>query len=58
MTFEEIEANTVDEDENYQMVRDEDLTSTLDPLQLGLVLIFFLLLILLQLVNFSVCISG
>lgn len=38
MTFEEILASTVDEDEDNQKVRDEELKSTLEPLYLGLVL--------------------
>lgn len=38
MTFEDILASSVDEDDDYQWVRDEGLTSTLDPLQLCLVL--------------------
>lgn len=39
MTFEEILNNTANDDNNYQQIRDEDLTSTLDHLQLRLILV-------------------
>lgn len=38
-TFEEILASTIDEDVNYQRIKSEDPTSTLNPLEMGLFLV-------------------
>lgn len=38
MTFEEILASTVDEDEDYQQFKNDGLNNTLNPLDMGLIL--------------------